>query len=36
MVRFLQGKASIMRHLSGVAAGYLMSLTLVRVLPESI
>ena len=36
MVRFLQGRASIMRHLSGVAAGYLMSLTLVRILPESI
>jgi len=36
VVRFLQGKASLMRHMSGVAAGYLMSVTLVRVLPESV
>ncbi len=36
VVRFLQGRASLMRHTSGVAAGYLMSVTLVRVLPESV
>ncbi len=36
MVRFLQGRASLMRHMSGVAAGYLMSVTLVRVLPEAV
>ncbi|NTV74536.1 MAG: ZIP family metal transporter [Holophaga sp.] len=36
MVRFLQGRASLMRHMSGVAAGYLMSVTLVRVMPEAV
>lgn len=36
MVRFLQGRASLMRHMSGVAAGYLLAVTLVRVLPESV
>lgn len=36
MVRFLHGRASLMRHMSGVAAGYLISVTLVRVLPESV
>ncbi len=36
MVRFLQGRASLMRHASGVAAGYLLAVTLVRVLPESV
>ncbi|BDU76962.1 ZIP family metal transporter [Mesoterricola sediminis] len=36
VVRFLQGRGSLMRHMSGVAAGYLMSVTLVRVLPESV
>ncbi|WP_316411651.1 ZIP family metal transporter [Mesoterricola silvestris] len=36
MVRFLQGRAGLMRHMSGVAAGYLMSVTLVRVLPEAV
>lgn len=36
MVRFLHGRASLMRHLSGMAAGYLIAVTLVRVLPESV
>lgn len=36
VVRFFRGKASLMRHLSGVAAGYLVAVTLVRILPESI
>ncbi len=34
VVRFLQGRAHYMRLLSGVAAGYLLSVTLVRVVPE--
>ena len=34
VVRFLQGRAQFMRLLSGVAAGYLLSVTLVRVIPE--
>ena len=34
VVRFLQGRAHYMRLLSGVAAGYLLSVTLVRVIPE--
>jgi zinc transporter ZupT len=36
VVRFLQGHPSLMRHMSGVAAGYLMSVTLVRVMPEAV
>ena len=36
MVRFLHGQASLMRHMSGIAAGYLISVTLVRILPESV
>jgi zinc transporter ZupT len=36
VVRFLHGRASLMRHMSGVAAGYLIAVTLVRVLPESV
>ncbi len=36
VVRFLQGRRSVMRLLSGVAAGYLLGLTLARVIPESI
>jgi len=36
VVRFLQGRASLMRLMSGVAAGYLLAVTLVRVLPESV
>ncbi len=36
VVRFLQGRAQFMRLLSGVAAGYLLSLTLVRIIPESL
>jgi zinc transporter ZupT len=35
VVRFLQGRAGFMRLLSGVAAGYLLSVTLVRIIPES-
>ena len=34
VVRFLQGRAQVMRLLSGVAAGYLLSVTLVRIIPE--
>ena len=34
VVRFLQGRAQFMRLLSGVAAGYLLSLTVVRIIPE--
>jgi zinc transporter ZupT len=34
VVRFLQGRAQFMRVLSGVAAGYLLSVTLVRIIPE--
>ena len=34
VVRFLQGRAQFMRLLSGVAAGYLLSLTIVRIIPE--
>lgn len=36
VVRFLQGRAQFMRLLSGVAAGYLLSLTLVRIIPETL
>lgn len=36
VVRFLQGRAGIMRFVSGVAAGYLLAATLVRILPESL
>lgn len=34
VVRFLQGRAHFMRLLSGVAAGYLLSVTLAGVVPE--
>lgn len=34
VVRFLQGRPHHMRLLSGVAAGFLLSVTLVRVIPE--
>ena len=34
VVRFLQGRAQFMRLISGVAAGYLLSVTLVRIIPE--
>jgi zinc transporter ZupT len=34
VVRFLQGRASFMRLISGVAAGYLLAVTLVRIIPE--
>lgn len=36
VVRFLQGRASSMRLISGVAAGYLLSAALVRIIPESL
>lgn len=36
VVRFLQGRASFMRLISGVAAGYLLAVTLVRIIPESL
>ncbi len=36
VVRFLREESSLMRHLSGVAAGYLVAVTLVRILPESL
>jgi zinc transporter ZupT len=36
VVRFLSGRSSLMRHMSGLAAGYLVAVTLVRILPESI
>ncbi len=35
VVRFLHGRESWMRHVSGMAAGYLVALTLLRLLPES-
>ncbi len=35
VVRFLQGRATTMRLISGVAAGYLLSTALIRVIPES-
>ena len=34
VVRFLQGRAQFLRLLSGVAAGYLLSVTVVRIIPE--
>ncbi|MBL0313273.1 MAG: ZIP family metal transporter [Holophagaceae bacterium] len=36
VVRFLQGRAATMRLISGVAAGYLLSAALVRIIPESL
>ena len=36
VVRFLGGRASVMRHVSGAAAGYLVAATLARVLPEAL
>jgi len=36
VVRYLQGRASTMRLISGVAAGYLLSAALVRIIPESL
>lgn len=36
VVQFLQGRAQFMRLISGVAAGYLLALTLVRIIPESL
>lgn len=36
VVRHLQGRASVMRLLSAVAAGYLISLSFVRIIPEAL
>lgn len=36
VVHFLQGRASTMRLISGIAAGYLLSAALVRIIPESL
>ncbi len=36
VVRYLQGRASTMRLISGIAAGYLLSAALVRIIPESL
>jgi zinc transporter ZupT len=36
VVRFLQGRASVMRALSAVAAGYLISLVFMRIIPEAL
>lgn len=36
VVRLLQGRARVMRLISGVAAGYLLAFTLVRMLPEAL
>jgi len=35
VVRYLHGRANLMRLFSGMAAGYLVSVTLVRILPEA-
>ncbi|MCE1228270.1 MAG: ZIP family metal transporter [Firmicutes bacterium] len=35
VVRFFRGKSSLMRHMSGLAAGYLVAVTLMRLLPEA-
>jgi zinc transporter ZupT len=36
VVSFLGGRDSVMRHVSGAAAGYLVAATLARVLPEAL
>lgn len=36
VVKHLQGRASVMRLLSAVAAGYLISLSFVRIIPEAL
>ncbi|MDR0499441.1 MAG: ZIP family metal transporter [Holophagales bacterium] len=36
VVRFLNNRASVMRHISGIAAGYLVSVTIIRILPEAL
>ena len=36
VVQFLQGRAAFMRLISGLAAGYLLAVTLVRIIPESL
>jgi zinc transporter ZupT len=36
VVRLLGGRDSVMRHISGAAAGYLVAATLARVLPEAL
>ena len=35
VVRFLHSRVSIMRHISGAAAGYLVSATIIRIIPEA-
>ncbi|MDR1841344.1 MAG: ZIP family metal transporter [Holophagales bacterium] len=36
VVHFLYNRVSIMRHISGAAAGYLASATIVRIMPEAL
>ena len=36
VVHFLNNRVSVMRHISGVAAGYLVSVTIIRILPEAL
>lgn len=36
VVRFLHDRASVMRHISGMAAGYLVSMAIVRIMPEAL
>lgn len=36
VVKYLQGRRSFMRLLSGAAAGYLLAVTLVRIIPECV
>jgi zinc transporter ZupT len=36
VVRYLDNRASVMRHISGMAAGYLVSVTIIRILPEAL
>lgn len=36
VVTFLQGRRSVMRQMSGVAAGFLLAATLVRIIPEAL
>ena len=36
MVHYLYNRVSIMRHISGAAAGYLASATIVRIMPEAL
>jgi len=36
VVRVIKGRGGLLRHLSGLAAGYLIAVTLVRLIPESL